>query len=166
MSTPSQDPNREPGAVRVDPADGAQAAAAQTELHTQEARVEAQARGEEIHAEVARTDARRAEEETAKAADAVEQAERERAEAEARQKEAQERAERAWEDAEQAREQAEATGATGGLRGLAARRGFADTATGEPIVFGPFTAERPELLVGAAVAGGFILAKIIRKIAS
>src|SRR3712207_8641032 len=41
-------------------------------------RAEAEARAEEIHAEVARTDARRAEEEAAKADEAVKEAERER----------------------------------------------------------------------------------------
>ena len=177
MSTPSQDragdpAEGEPGAVRVDPetvptadAELRQEAAAQAETETQAARVEAEARAEEIQAEVARTDARRAEEDAAEAEQAVKRAEAERARAEQEQREAQERADRVAEDADQARERAANAGAPTHV--VAARsRGFTERPSGEPIVFGPFTAERPELLVVAAFVGGLVLARIVRGIAS
>jgi hypothetical protein len=33
----------------------------------------------------------------------------------------------------------------------------------QPIAFGPFPPEKPELLVLAAFAGGFVLAKVLRR---
>lgn len=172
MSTPSQDPSAEPGAVRVTSngtpeADATirQDVAAQTEGEAQVARIEAEARAEEIHAEVAHTEARRAEEQTAKATEAVEQAERRRGEAEREQAAAHERDQAARTDAEQARRQADESGAAGRRIGPATRFSGLPEAGGEPIVFGPFTAERPELLVIAALAAGFVLAKIVRRMA-
>jgi preprotein translocase subunit SecD len=176
MSTPPRDSGEQPGAVRVSPdrverAEQAQAAtqqeaAARTEAEAQAARVEAEARAEEIHAETARTEVRRAESETAKAADAVAEAEQRRDQAQAAEREAREHEERARGDAEQARDQVH--GAPAGappVAGYITSRGFVDSSSGEPIVFGPFTAERPELLVVAALVGGFLVAKIVRGIA-
>jgi chromosome segregation ATPase len=176
MSTPRSDAGEQPGAVRASPeeverAERAHAAAqedtaARTEVHAQTARVEAEARVEEIHAETATTDVRRAESETAEAAGAVEEAERRRAQAEADERGAREDQQRAFSDAEEARERAERLG-TGGAPSVAQNTssGFRESSAGEPIVFGPFTAERPELLVVAALVGGFLVAKIIRGIA-
>jgi len=175
MSTPPTDPGQEPGAVRVSPeqveraekaaATAQQDVAARAEQDAQAARVEAEARAEEIHAETARTEVRRAEDETAKAADAVEEAERQRRRAEAAEREAREHEQRAARDAEEAHQRAEAVGAPGAAAGYVTSGGFVQSPAGDPIVFGPFTAERPELLVGAAFVGGFLVAKIIRGIA-
>ena len=153
MSTTDGGSGREPGAVRLDPdrygADSNDAAPS---------RAEAEARAEEIHAEVARTEVRRAEEQAARADDAVEEAQRHQ------------------QDAHQAEEQArrhaadvrtEADGAARRVSSTSLSRGRGTTGGGgDPIVFGPFTAERPELLVAAAFVGGFLLAKIIRGMAS
>lgn len=162
MSVTPEGAGREPGAVRVDPdqatlggADAKQHDAADVEREAQASRVEAAARTEQIHAEVARTDVRRAEEEVAEA----ERREREArsAEEEARRHEAEVRR-----DAEDAASRAPADG-TAAPRIVPVTRGLAADPGEEPIVFGPFTAERPELLVVAAFVGGFVLAKIIRK---
>jgi len=64
----------------------------------------------------------------------------------------------------------DAQDAARGVSGASTYRAVAESTPpaggGQPIVFGPFTAERPELLVAAAFVGGFLLAKIIRGIAS
>ena len=156
MSTTDGGSSREPGAVRVDPERTDTVAASSGDAVP--SRVEAEARAEQIHAEVARTEARRAEEQAARADDAVEEAERRR------------------QDAHEAEEQARAHAAEVRDDADGAARGVSSTYVGDvrsttrgggnPIVFGPFTAERPELLVAAAFVGGFLLAKIIRGIAS
>lgn len=162
MSVTPEGAGREPGAVRVDPdqatedeADVKQHHAADVEREAQASRVEAAAHAEQIHAEVARTDVRRAEEEVAEA----ERREREArsAEEEARRHEAEVRR-----DAEDAAGRTPAAGSVT-PRLVPVTGGLAADAGEQPIVFGPFTAERPELLVAAAFVGGFLLAKIIRK---
>jgi hypothetical protein len=55
----------------------------------------------------------------------------------------------------------ERTSAGGGPSGIASA-----WSSDGPIVFGPFTAEKPELLVAAAFAGAFVLAQILKKITS
>ena len=160
MSAGPGEPGREPGAVRVDPEDAAGAATEPVTGAAEPTPAEAEARAEQIRAEVARTDLRRAEDEAARADDALADAQRRQeaahaAEDEARQREQEIRGEA---DAATARVPSSLLAAPG-----AADRG---QARGEPIVFGPFTAERPELLVAAAFVGGFLLAKIIRAMAS
>ncbi len=124
----------------------------------------AAATGEAIAADarvdVAATVSRRAEEKTAKAHDAVEQARKaeedaRRAEEEAR--EAEERARRQPTEADEHRREA-------GPARIVRRMRPPISAQGEPLVFGPFTAERPELLVAAAFAGAFVLARILKAI--
>jgi hypothetical protein len=130
---------------------------------------------------VAETDARRAEEETARAHDDVvdaQKAEEKRAEQEKRERE---RAERVAAETERARKQAEdaararderartsgaanvsdpgitlSTGATG-----------ADSSSSRPslpISLPPGVADRPEILAGAAFAGAFIVARILKRL--
>ena len=161
MSSTTGGSGGEPGAVRVEPEDAAGAGAQPTVTGSaQPTPAEAEARAEQIRADVARTDLRRAEEEADRADDAVAEAQR------------RQQAARAAEDEARQREQetrAEAQDATarvppGLLATPGAHRGA--QAGGEPIVFGPFTAERPELLVAAAFVSGFLLAKIIRAMAS
>lgn len=161
MSVPPE-AGREPGAVRVDPdqatlsgADVKQHDAADVEREAQASRVEAAARAEQIHAEVARTDVRRAQEEVA-------EAERREREARSAEEEARRHEEEVRRDAEDAAGRASAVD-TGTPRLVPVTGGLAADAGEQPIVFGPFTAERPELLVVAAFVGGFVLAKIIRK---
>ncbi len=172
MSASSGGAGQEPGAVRADPesatlagADARQRTAADAEREAQAARVEAEARAEQIHAEVARTDVRRAEDDVSQAAAAVEEAERRQRQAETAESEARRHEADARRDAEEAVRRGETSVTT--MSPWASRaRGLGGGRNGEPIVFGPFTAERPELLVVAAFVGGFVLAKIVRKWAS
>ena len=172
MSAPTGGSGQEPGAVPVDDeqatlaaADARQGAAADVELDAQAARVEAEARAEQIHVEVARTDVRRAEEDVSQAAAAVEEAERRQRQAETTESEARRHEADARRDAEEAVRRA-GTAVTTGSPWAARAGGLGERGAGEPIVFGPFTAEKPELLVAAAFIGGFVLAKIVRKLAS
>lgn len=162
-------PTQEIGAVPVTAAsveptvvDAAQSHAATTEQAAQAARVQAAADVAAIRGDVAQTDTRRAEEQVAKAADSIEQAQEEHAEAERQVAEARDREEQTERDARDARAHAQAVG---GTSSTVAARGFSEAPAGDPIVFGPFTAERPELLVLAALAGGFVVAKLIRRMA-
>ena len=156
MSTTDGGSGREPGAVRVDPDRHSTAATGVDD--SAPSRAEAEARAEEIHAEVARTEVRRAEEQAARADDAVEEAERRQQAAHAAEEQARRHA---------ADTRAEADGAARQVSSTSLSRGRSTTGGGgDPIVFGPFTAERPELLVAAAFVGGFLLAKIIRGMAS
>ena len=158
MSATDGGPGMEPGAVPVDP--DSRAGTPASGDTGQPGRGEAQARAEEIHADVARTDARRAEEQAARADQAVEEAERRQKDAHEAEERARRHAEEARADAEGAAQDVSRTSTTTATRTSAAGDG------GDPIVFGPFTAERPELLVAAAFVGGFLLAKIIRGMAS
>ena len=160
MSATDEGAGREPGAVPIggDPAGQGTPSGG---LAGQPTRAEAEARAEEIHAEVARTDARRAEEEAAKADEAVEEAERRRQAAHEAEERARAHAQEVAREAQDA-----ARGVTGASSYRAVAESTPATGGGQPIVFGPFTAERPELLVAAAFVGGFLLAKIIRGIAS
>ncbi len=156
MSTSDGGSGREPGAVRVDPDRHGTGTTGFDD--SAPSRAEAEARAGEIHAEVARTEVRRAEEQAARADDAVEEAER-------RQQDAHQAEEQARRHAADVR--SEADGAARRVSSTSVSGGPSSTqGGGDPIVFGPFTAERPELLVAAAFVGGFLLAKIIRGIAS
>ena len=156
MSATDGGSGQEPGAVPVGTDRGE--ASPNSGGADQPSRMEAQARAEEIHAEVARTDMRRAEEQAARADEAVEEAESRRQEAHEAEERARRHALEVREDAEGAAQRASSSP----TRGWSTVRGE----VGDPIVFGPFTAERPELLVAAAFVGGFLLAKIIRGLAS
>ena len=163
MSATDGASGQEPGAVPVDagrPAEG-DAASQSSSVAAQPTHVEAEARAQEIHAEVARTEARRAEEQVARADESVEEAERERDAAHEAEERARRHAAEVRSDADDAAQRVTASGD----RGTVIRRS-GSPGGGDPIVFGPFTAERPELLVAAAFVGGFVLAKIIRGMAS
>ena len=129
--------------------------------HTEAERERAEARGAELRSELAATDARRAEEETAEAERDAEKA-RERAEKLARkEQQAHEKAEEAQRVAQREREEAEAAErrereATGQTAALPP--GPAPAAAAQP------GAERPELLVGAAFAGAFIFARVLKRL--
>ena len=128
--------------------------------HTEAERERSEARGAELRSELAATDARRAEEETAEAERDAEKA-RERAEKLSRkEKEAHEKAEQALRVAQREREEAvaaerrerEATGQTATLPPGPA------PAAAQP------GADRPEILVGAAFAGAFVFARVLKRL--
>jgi colicin import membrane protein len=152
-----------------------------------------QARGEELRSEVAITDARRAEEEAAKAHKQPEAAEQSEEKLNRRQQRAKERAQAAEEQAEAARERAgeaaeareEAESHAGrpaasvsganvaapgigtntdpGAAAAAARDSTASraAASSAPAAAG---SDRPEVMIGAAFAGSFVLARILKRI--
>jgi hypothetical protein len=119
-----------------------------------------EARGAELRENVALTDARRTEEERAKAEQAAEDATKEAEKLSRKEKKEREKAERLHEVAEAEREQAPApepeppqptppAAAAAGIPG-------ADKL--------PPAAQRPEVLVGAAFAGSFLVARILKRI--
>ena len=111
---------------------------------------DADARAAELREELAITDLRRAEEAEAKAEEAIAEAQRDESKKERKRREAEERTAAASAEAERARAQAPRTAAP--LRATPS----------STVVEGP---ERPELLVGAAFAGAFLFARILKKIA-
>ena len=129
--------------------------------HTEAERERAEARGAELKSELAATDARRAEEDTAKAEREAEEA-RERAEKLSRkEQQARERAEEAQRVAQREREEAEAAEARerqAAGQTAALPPGPAPAATAQP------GADRPEILVGAAFAGAFIFARVLKRL--
>ena len=121
-----------------------------------------EARGAELRENIALTDARRTEEERAKAEQAAEDATQEAEKLSRKEKREREKAERLHAEAEAEREQAapqaapepEPThtapaAAVGGLPGVDKL---------------PPAAQRPEVLVGAAFAGSFLIARILKRI--
>jgi hypothetical protein len=137
-----------------------------------------EARGAELRSELAATDARRAEEDTAKAQHEVEAAEKREQEAERKQQEAEQRAEQAAKIAERERieaEQAAARSVSGGRvaspglgsntdpnAAAAASQGGAGPSSAP--VGGSTATDRPEVLVGAAFAGAFVFAQILKRL--
>jgi hypothetical protein len=120
----------------------------------------AEARGAELRENVALTDARRTEEERAKAEQAAEDATKEAEKLSRKERKEREKAERLHEVAEAEREQAPApepeppqptppAAAAAGIPG-------ADKL--------PPAAQRPEVLIGAAFAGSFLVARILKRI--
>jgi hypothetical protein len=120
----------------------------------------AEARGAELRENVALTDARRTEEERAKAEQAAEDATTEAEKLSRKERKEREKAERLHEVAEAEREQAPApepeppqptppAAAAAGIPG-------ADKL--------PPAAQRPEVLIGAAFAGSFLAARILKRI--
>ena len=125
------------------------------EDHTEAERERSEARGAELRSELAATDARRAEEETAEAEQAVAEATKRQEKAERKEQEARERAEQAERIAQRERAEADAAQPADTPRpGVAA---FA--ASG-----GEAGAERPEVLIGAAFAGAFLFARIMKRL--
>jgi hypothetical protein len=149
-------PTEEVAAVQVDPATHAgQAGAASATT------AEGEARAAEIKRDVKETDARREQEETAKADEKLRKAQADKEREEREDAAARERAEWARKEAEAPRPRpAETPGAPATVRPAAV------IGEPEPVTFGPFTAERPELIVGAALVAGFLVAKILRRLSS
>ena len=128
------------------------------EDHTDAERERAEARGAELRSELAATDARRAEEETAEAEKDLEKATKRKAERERKEQELREKAAQAERIAQREREEAEAAEAAEGP----------STTRPGPAAFAASGAQagadRPELLVGAAFAGAFIFARILKRL--
>jgi septal ring factor EnvC (AmiA/AmiB activator) len=150
--------------------------------------VESEARGAELRENIALTDARRAEEEVAKAEAEKEAAEQKEEKLSRKERRLREKAERvhaeadrmrAQADADRARAEADAANAStvSGARvaspgvGSATEPDAAAAAAGgtaAPPFPGadklPEAAQRPEVMVGAAFAGSFIVARILKRI--
>jgi hypothetical protein len=143
----------------------------------------AEARQAELRAELAETDARRAEEETAKAHEAVESAEKEEEKRSQEEQELKERAERAEQEAALARkraEEAEPPQHEGALSGAhvtqpgigsdtdpaaaAAAAAAAPTDYQDRLAAAQGALERPEVRVGLAFGGAFLVARILKRI--
>jgi septal ring factor EnvC (AmiA/AmiB activator) len=144
---------------------------------------ESEARGAELRENVALTDARRAEEEVAKAQDETEAAEKKEEKLSRKEKRLREKAERVHAEADRARAQAAeaeqaarqggtvsgagvaspGVGATSDPNAQAAARGPGSTTTFATDDSPPAT-QRPEVLIGAAFAGSFIVARILKRI--
>ena len=119
-----------------------------------------EARGAELRENIALTDARRTEEEQAKAEQAAEEATQEAEKLSRKERKEREKAERLHEVAEQEREQAPpvAEGAPEPTEPVAAVSGMPGV---DKL---PTAAQRPEVLVGAAFAGSFLVARILKRI--
>jgi hypothetical protein len=149
--------------------------------------VESEARGAELRENIAMTDARRAEEEVAKAHADKEAAEEREEKLSRKERRLREKAERVHAEADRMRAQAEETAAATRAAATASAMSGArvaspgvgsttepDTAaaaadgTASPPFPGadklPEAAQRPEVLVGAAFAGSFLLARILKRI--
>jgi hypothetical protein len=142
---------------------------------------ESEARGAELRENVALTDARRAEEEVAKAQAEAEAAQKKGEKLSRKEKRAREKAERVHAEAERMRAQADAAeetrsagtlsgagvaspgvGATSEPNAQAAARGPGSaTIADEP---SPAATQRPEVLIGGAFVGSFVLARILKRI--
>jgi hypothetical protein len=149
-------------------------------------RTESEARGAEMRENVALTDARRAEEEVAKAQAEKEAAAEREEKLSRKERKAREEAERVHAEAERARAQADAaatadreqtTSTMSGARVASpgvgstsepdAAASAADGTAAPPFPGAdrlPAAAQRPEVMVGAAFAGSFILARILKRI--
>jgi hypothetical protein len=139
------------------------AAVAASEVAEDPDKAVSEARGAELRENVALTDARRTEEERAKAEQTAEDATKEAEKLSRKEKREREKAERLHAEAEREREQAapqpappaaepthtSPTAAVAGLPGVDKL---------------PPSAQRPEVLVGAAFAGSFLIARILKRI--
>jgi hypothetical protein len=119
-----------------------------------------EARGAELRENIALTDARRTEEEQAKAEEAAEEATQEAETLSRKARKEREKAERLHAVAEQEREQApapehEAPQPTPAAEAVAGLPGVDKL---------PSAAQRPEVLVGAAFVGSFLVARILKRI--
>ena len=125
-------------------------------------RTRSTARGAELRSELAITDARRAEEETAKAHEAVEEATAQERKRAAKEQEAKQRAKAAEEQAERARTQARETAP--GTAPAASRGTTAGAVAATPPAASSSAMDRPEVRSGAAFAGAFLLARILKRL--
>ena len=119
-----------------------------------------EARGAELRENVALTDARRTEEERAKAEQTAEQATHEAEKLSEKERREREKAERLHAEAEKERAQAPAP-----ERAAPEHTPPAEAVAGMPGVDKlPPAAQRPEVLVGAAFVGSFLVARILKRI--
>jgi hypothetical protein len=148
---------------------------------------ESEARGAELRENIALTDARRAEEEVAKAQAEKEAAEQQEEKLSRKERRMREKAERAHAEADRMRAQADATAEATRTAQAAATMSGARVAspgvgsTSEPNAAAaaadgtasppfpgadklPLAAQRPEVMAGAAFAGSFIVARILKRI--
>jgi hypothetical protein len=123
-------------------------------------RTASEARGAELRENVALTDARRTEEERAKAEKTAEKAAKEAEKLSRKEKKELEKAERLHAAAEREREQAPAR-APETPHHTPAAEAVAGIPGADKL---PAAAQRPEVLVGAAFAGTFLLARILKRI--
>jgi hypothetical protein len=165
----------------------AEAQAAAAEAAVQAERTRAQARAAEVRADVAQTDARRAEEETSKAHERVESAEHAEEKLSRKQRKARERAEQAAAEAGAARRHAEEAqrlraqtasaqpALLGGNQITAPGLGSSTDPAAAAAAQQPFPQlaeahveasplDRPEVQVGIAFGGAFILARILKRL--
>jgi hypothetical protein len=120
-----------------------------------------EARGAELRENVALTDARRTEEERAKAEQAAEDATKEAEKLSKKEQREREKAERLHAEAERERE----TAPTEALQSEPTHTSPAAAVEGFPGVDKlPPAAQRPEVLVGAAFVGSFLVARILKRI--
>jgi hypothetical protein len=150
------------------------AAVAASEAGETPERAASEARGAELKENIALTDARRTEEERAKAEQAAEDATKEAEKLSRKEQREREKAERLHAAAERERERASTVSGAGvaspGVGTTTAPDAAAST-TGGAAVAGlpgvdklPPAAQRPEVLVGAAFAGSFLVARILKRI--
>jgi hypothetical protein len=131
--------------------------------HTEAERERSEARGAELRSELAATDARRAEEDTAKAEQEAKEAQERAEKLSRKEQKAREKAEEAQRIAQREREEAET--AERRERDAAGTPATGPTATAAYAVSPPEPgAERPEIMVGAAFAGAFIFARILKRL--
>jgi hypothetical protein len=129
---------------------------------------ESEARGAELRENLALTDARRAEEEVAKAHEAAEKARQEEEKAAAKEQAAREKADRARAEADA--RASTVSGAHVASPGVGTTTDpNAQAAAGSGPAFPgadrlPAAAQRTEVLVGAAFAGSFVLARVLKRI--
>jgi uncharacterized protein (DUF3084 family) len=129
----------------------------QTKAVDEAAHTRSETRGAELRAELAETDARRTEEEAGKAHEEVEAAQKQEQELRERQAAEQARAQEARAEAERVRGHAEEAAE---LRDATARPAAQLPPPNEP----QSAMERPEVLVGAAFAGAFVVARILKRL--
>jgi hypothetical protein len=135
-------------------------------------RVESEARGAELRENIALTDARRAEEEVAKAQAEKEAAAEREEKLSRKERRAREKAERVHAEAERMRAQADAAAAGTTAPQAEPATTTSTTSATDGAAAPPFpgadklppAAQRPEVMVGAAFAGSFILARILKRI--
>jgi len=130
--------------------------------HTEAERERSEARGAELRSELAATDARRAEEDTAKAEQEAKEAQERAEKLSRKEQKAREKAEEAQRIAQRERQEAETAerherDATGPGTGPSSTAAYAAS----PPETG---AERPEIMVGAAFAGAFLFARILKRL--
>jgi chromosome segregation ATPase len=129
--------------------------------HTESERERSEARGAELRSELAATDARRAEEQTAEAEQEAREAQERAEKLSRKEQQAREKAEQAQRVAQREREEAD----TAERREREAPgRGTGPSATAAYAATPESGAERPEILVGAAFAGAFVFARILKRL--